>query len=422
MTERLLQFIWQFQHFNTKELLLSSGEAITIIHPGTCNHHQGPDFTNARISLANTTWAGNIEMHVKASDWYKHAHEHDPNYHTIILHVVWQEDTIVKNRFNQPIPTLVLQGRVPGLLLERYGEMMQTVRQVPCHHFLPAANELTWLSWRERLMVERLERKSTAIMKQLQQTDHHWDEVFWRQLAMGFGSKTNALFFEQVARSIPYKILQRHRNRVEELEALLFGQAQLLLKKRIDAYPLKLEKIYQHLQRKYKLIVPDGQPAFLRMRPPSFPTLRLSQLAMLIHLQDALFHQVRNMESIDNLMQLFHVKASQYWNTHYRFDEVAPVSLKWIGKQMTIHLLINAVIPMVFTYGLEMSRQVYKDRCLQWLYALEAEQNRITRYWQSVGVHNRSALDSQSLIELNTQYCVNKRCLDCAIGNRLLRQ
>lgn len=422
MNERLLQFIWRFQHYNAKELTLSSGEPLKVIHAGTWNHHQGPDFTDARIRVGNTTWAGNVELHVKASDWYRHAHADDPNYHNIILHVVWQEDTVVKDNCYQFIPTLVLSGRVSGLLLDRYGQMMETVRQVPCHHFLPGASELTWFSWKERLMAERLERKSAGILKQLQQTDHHWDEVFWRQLAMGFGSKTNAVFFEQVAKSIPYNILQRHRNIPEELEALLFGQAQLLNKKRTDAYPQKLVKTYHHLQRKYKLVSPGGQPAFLRMRPASFPTIRLSQLSMLIHLRENLFYQVRNIESTDNLVQLFHVKASQYWNHHYRFDESAVQSLKWIGRQMTIHLLINSIVPMVFTYGLEMQQQVYKDKCLQWLYSLEAEQNRITRYWQSAGIHNRSALDSQALIELNTQYCVNKRCLDCAIGNKLLSQ
>lgn len=422
MNERLLQFIWQFQHYNTKELTLSSGEPLKIISPGSWNHHQGPDFSSAKIRVGNTIWAGNIELHILASDWYKHAHDDDPNYQNIILHVVWQEDTMVKDRFNQPVPTLVLSGRISGLLLDRYGQMMDTVRQVPCHHFLPGANELTWYSWKERLMVERLERKSGTIMKQLQETGNHWDEVFWRQLAMGFGSKTNAAFFEQVARSLPYSILQRHRNIPDELEALLFGQAQLLNKKRTDTYPQKLAKTYLHLQRKYKLISAGGQPAFLRMRPASFPTIRLSQLAMLIHLRENLFYQVRNIETIDNLMQLFHVKTSQYWNQHYRFDEPATQSLKWVGRQMTVHLLINSIVPMVFTYGLEMKQQAYKDKTLQWLYSLEAEQNRITSYWQSAGIHNRCALDSQSLIELNTQYCVNKRCLDCAIGNKLLSQ
>lgn len=422
MNERLLQFIWQFQHYNAKELTLSSGEPLKVIHSGILNQHQGPDFTDARIRIGTTIWAGNVELHVLASDWYKHTHEEDPNYQNIILHVVWEEDAIVKDAYHQSIPTLILSGRVSGLLLDRYGQMMETVRQVPCHHFLPVVNELTWFSWKERLIVERLERKSAGILKQLEQTDNHWDEVFWRQLSLGFGSKTNAAFFEQVARSIPYTILQRHRNAPEELESLLLGQAQLLHKKRSDHYPQQLQKTYHHLQRKYKLANPGGQPAFLRMRPASFPTIRLSQLAMLIHFRENLFYQLRHTETTDNLMQLFHVKASQYWNQHYRFDEPATQSLKWIGRQMTIHLLINSVIPMVFTYGLEMKQQMYKDRALQWLYSLEAEQNRITRYWQSAGIHNRSALDSQSLIELNTQYCVNKRCLDCPIGNKLLSQ
>lgn len=422
MNERLLQFIWQFQHFNTRALILSSGESLQIIHPGAWNHHQGPDFSSARIKIGDTLWAGNIEIHILASDWYKHAHDGDPNYQNIILHVVWQEDEILRDAKGHCIPTLVLAGKIPGVLMDRYTQMMDTVRQVPCHHFLPGANELVWYAWKERLMIERLERKSAGIIKQLQQTGNHWDEVFWQQLASGFGSKTNAVFFEQVSKTISFAILQRHRNMPVELEALLLGQAQLLQKKRTDAYYQTLSKTYQHLKRKYRLTSPAGQPAFLRMRPASFPTIRLSQLAMLLHYRVNLFDVVRNTESIDNLIQVFHVKASQYWNQHYRFDEPASPSLKWIGRQMTVHLLINSVIPMVFSYGLERNLQPYKDKAIQWLYALEAEQNRITRYWQSAGIHNRCALDSQSLIELNSQYCVNKRCLDCAIGNRLLRQ
>lgn len=184
---------------------------------------------------------------------------------------------------------------------------------------------------------------------------------------------------------------------------------------------MQLFRTYLHLQRKYHLVPPAGQPAFLRMRPASFPTLRLSQLAALLHHHESIFSKLRDTASTDNLMQLFHVKASQYWTSHYRFDELTTPSMKWLGQQMTLHLLINVAIPMVFTYGQATDQQIYKERALQWLYALEPEQNRITRYWQSAGIHNRCALDSQSLIELNTQYCVNKRCLDCAIGNKLLR-
>lgn len=421
MNERLLQFIWQHQHYNKHQLQLVSGENIKIIHPGFLNHHQGPDFSAARIQLDNTIWVGNIELHIRASEWYKHQHDSDLNYTGVILHVVWDADIVVLDQFGQAIPTLVLDGRVKGALLDRYEQMMEMSSRVACHHFLPAVNELTWYAWKERIAIERMERKSLIINNFLTETDNHWDEVFWRQLTMGFGSKTNACFFEQLARSIPYTIIQRHRNSVEELEALLFGQAHLLLKKRKDAYPQQLFRTYLHLQRKYHLVPPAGQPAFLRMRPASFPTLRLSQLAAFIHQHEGIFSKLRDSVTTDNLMQLFHVKASQYWTSHYRFDESTTPSLKWLGQQMTLHLLINVAIPMVFSYGQAMEQQVYKDRALQWLYTLEPEQNRITRYWQTAGIHNRCALDSQSLIELNTQYCVNKRCLDCAIGNKLLR-
>lgn len=421
MNERLLQYIWQFQYFNKQQISISTGDELIIIHPGTWNHHQGPDFTAARIRIGQTMWAGNIELHVRASDWYKHRHATDENYSNIILHVVWIDDIPVKDQYHQLIPTFVLENRVSKLLLQRYELMMDNLEAVPCHRFLPVVNELTWCAWKERLMIERLERKSKSILHQLHETGQHWDEVFWRQLAIGFGSKVNAAFFEQLSRSIPFAIVLRHRNRLDELEALLFGQVQLLNKKWKDAYPRQLIKIYQHLQKKYQLRKLDGQPAFLRMRPASFPTIRLAQLAMLLHQREHLFDQLRNASSLDDAIKLFHVKASNYWNDHYCFDEPVTTMLKYVGKQMTTHLLINTVIPILFTYGLEKGQDHYKDKSIQWLYGLEPEQNKITRYWLSAGIHNRSALDSQSLIELNTQYCVNKRCLECTIGNKLIR-
>lgn len=421
MNERLLQYIWQFQYFDHRELMNTVGEQVQVLHPGQWNHHQGPDFSSARIRIGHTLWAGNIELHLRASDWCRHEHSTDPNYRNIILHVVWEEDVIIKDQYGICLPTLILRDRVPLLLLDRYRQMMAHLETVACHRFLPAVNELTWCAWKERLGVERLERKTKFIHHQLQQTQWHWEEVFWRLLAAGFGLKVNAAFFEQVAASIAWPVLLRHQNRLDEIEALLLGQAHLLDGVLTDTYPRRLQKIYRHLQSKYRLQQPAAQPAFLRMRPASFPTIRLAQLSVLIHQQIHLFDRVRTANTIEELTHLFHLKAGHYWNTHYRFDEPVTAEPRFIGRQMIVHLLVNVAIPMVFLYGQEKGLMAYKDKAIQWLYGLEPEQNKITRYWKVAGISNRSALDSQSLIELYTQYCVNKRCLDCSIGNKLLR-
>lgn len=417
MNERLLQYIWQFQYYQQQQLQTTHGEPLLVLHPGSINKDQGPDFSAAKIKIGQTVWAGNIELHVKTSDWDKHKHSDDGNYKNVILHVVWEDDA------SEPadIPVLVLENRVSSLLLNRYHTMMHTIETVACHHYLPAVSELVWCSWKERMAVERLERKSGQIIQQLQQNQYHWDEVFWWQLAAGFGSKVNAAFFEQMAKTIPLSVVARHRIHLDELEALLFGQSHLLHPKLKDSYGKNLYRIYQHLQKKYILVKAAGNPAFLRMRPASFPTIRIAQLAMLLHLREHLFDLIRSTATIQELSNLFHVKAGLYWNTHYCFDDVVAAEPRFIGKQMILHIMVNTVIPVLFAYGHEKANTMYKDKALYWLYQLEPEQNKITRYWKLAGVANRCALDTQALIELHTQYCVNKRCLDCSIGNKLLR-
>lgn len=417
MNERLLQYIWQFQYYQQQQLQATSGEPLQILHPGTLNTHQGPDFSAARIRIGQTILAGHIELHILSSDWHRHKHSGDTHYNNVILHVVWTDDGATPAH----IPVLVLENRVSTLLLERYTGMMQTISVIACHHHLPVLNELAWFAWKERLMVERLERKSQQIIQLLQQNQGHWDEVFWWQLAAGFGSKINAAFFERVAKSIPYAVVKRHRHHLDEIEALLFGQAKMIHTGLKDPYAKSLLRNHQHLKKKYALDTVDGGPVFLRMRPASFPTIRLAQLAMLLHQREHLLDQVRQVNSIEELMRLFQTKASHYWNTHFVFDEPVSTEPRFVGQQMLLHLMINVVVPILFAYGQEKGNTQQKERVLHWLYQLAPEQNKITRYWKSTGIPNRSALDTQSLLELHTQYCVNKRCLECSVGNRLLR-
>jgi len=417
MNERLLQYIWQFQYYHQHHLQTTAGEALQILHPGTWNQHQGPDFSAAKIRIQNTVWAGHIELHIRSSDWHRHKHSDDAQYNNVILHVVWTDDGATPAH----IPVLVLENRVSVMLLERYTAMMQTMETVACHHHLPVLNELAWFAWKERLMVERLERKSQQIIQSLEQNQHHWDEVFWWQLAAGFGSKLNAPFFERVARSIPYAVIKRHRHHLDETEALLFGQASLLHISYTDKYAKDLLRNHRHLKKKYALHTVDGGPAFLRMRPASFPTIRLAQLAMLMHQREHVLDQIRNANRVEDVMQLFHVKAGHYWNTHFCFDEPVSPEPRFVGQQMMLHLMINVVVPFLFAYGHEKGNNMYKEKVIHWLYQLEPEQNKITRYWKSTGIPNTSALHTQALLELHTQYCVNKKCLDCSVGNRLLR-
>jgi hypothetical protein len=422
MNERLLQFIWQFQYFNKQGLVTSQGDELQILKPGTWNHHQGPDFSEASIRIANTTWVGNIEIHIRSSDWYRHHHETDNHYANVILHVVWEEDTPVYDRYGHLLPGFVLQNRVPRHLLNRYRQMMDNTTLMPCSGFLPALNNLAWIAWKERLAAERLERKSAEVLHLFQQTNRHWEEVFWWLLAANFGIRVNAAHFQLVAQTLPLPVLARHKNHLPQLEALLLGQANLLSAGYTDDYAVLLQKEYIFLKTKYQLQPVNGQPAFLRMRPAAFPTIRLAQLAMLVFSADHLFAQVKEIREFTAALQLFNITASNYWHTHYRFDELSVYRPKQLGDTMAGNIMVNTVIPLLFAYGLYVQDEAYKSKAVQWLYQLPSEHNNITDKWQRAGIANHTALDSQALIELTNYYCTHKRCLDCAVGNKILNK
>ena len=418
MTERLLQFIWQFQYFNRDQLQTQSGEAIYILRPGTLNTNQGPDFSEARIRLGNTLLVGNVELHIKSSDWKKHRHQHDSNYRNILLHVVWDDD----DPANQPAPVLVLQQRVSKLLLQQYDDWMRKPSFVPCGGAVAAVNELVWASWKERLLAERLQRKSDYVLQLLARNQHHWEETFWQLLARNFGLKVNADAFEALARSLPLTMLAKHKSQLLLLEALLLGQAGLLGGHYNDEYACLLQREYHFLRHKYNLAPVTVPVHFLRMRPAAFPTLRLAQLAMLLHQSKHLFAGIREMADVKNVMALLQVSAGDYWNDHYRFDELSAPLEKRLGIGMIHNIIINTAAVVLFAYGLYHKDEVFKDKALQWLAGIPAEKNAIIRGWQQLQATSRQAWDSQALIELKTQYCDKKKCLDCSVGNALLKK
>ena len=420
MNERLLQFIWQFQYFNKQQLQTTEGEDVVIEKPGTWNHHQGPDFSETLIRIGQTRWAGHVELHLRSSDWEQHGHGADRHYDKIVLHVVWKEDKVLYDHYGNCIPTLVLENRIPGVLLTRYSEMMDAPSEIPCHSFLPALDELSWFAWKERLAVERLNRKADYVLLQLERNKGHWEEVLWQMLAAGFGGKLNGILFEQIASGLTLPLLMRHQGRPDQLEALLLGQANLLNEVPSDAYHASLQDEYAYLRHKYELAPVSRQAAFLRMRPAGFPTIRLSQLAMLLHRNTRLFATLCEVTEPRQMMASFNITAAAYWNSHYRFGETSPFQPKQLGMQMAGTLMVNTAIPVLFAYGTYHKIYRYRERAIQWLYHLSAEDNRITRNWQELGIPVRSAMDAQSLIELTNSYCATKKCLECAVGNKVL--
>lgn len=420
MTEKLLQFIWQLQYFNRNELCTEQGEPLQIIVPGSWNTNQGPDFLSAKIRIGETLWAGNIELHINTSDWFRHSHQTDSNFKNIVLHVVWHNDEPADTPVFH-LPVLELQPRVSNLLLQRYEEWMQNMLFVPCENTVHLVNELTLIKWKERLMIERLQRKSTYILELYKRNRWHWEETFWWLIARNFGIRVNADAFEAVAQSLPINILTKHKSQINQLESLLFGQAGLLEARFEEDYPRMLQKEYRYLRKKYQLQKVFVALKFLRMRPSSFPSIRLAQLAMLIQQSTHLFSRIKEIRSLQEVRELLNTTANDYWHYHYRFDEKSGYKVKKLGEDMVDNILVNTIVPILYAYGSYHGELQYINKALEWMAEIMPENNRITRGWSQTGVRNKNAYDSQSLLELKTQYCDHKRCLECSIGNALLK-
>ena len=420
MTEKLLQFIWQCQYFNKNDLLTVTGERIRIIDPGTINYNQGPDFLDAKIEIGRTTWAGTVELHVQASDWKKHKHGRDENFNNVILHVVWRDDEVsAKVLLN--VPVLELQERVPKIVLQRYEELMNNASFIPCEKSIHRVRDLTWFNWKERMLVERLLRKSGFVEELFQQSNKHWEETFWWLLARSFGMKVNASAFEAIARSIPLTIVAKHKNQIHQLESLLAGQAGLLNHDFKEDYPKLLKREYFFLRDKYQLEAIHTPVYFLRMRPGNFPSVRLAQLAALLKESVHLFSRIREEGSVKQVQTWFDVEANDYWHYHYKFDEEAVFKKKRPGAAMVNGIIINTVVPVLFAYGNYHHENKYKLKALEWLTQIPPEINYITRGFGKMSIENKNAYDSQALIELKNKYCDGKKCLECSIGNAVLK-
>ncbi|MES2432092.1 MAG: DUF2851 family protein [Bacteroidota bacterium] len=417
MTERLLQYIWQFQYFNKNKLSTIENELVEIIRPGSLNNNQGPDFLNAQIRINNTVWAGNIELHIKSSDWLLHKHSSDKNYQNIILHVVWENDIDLDERF----PVITLQDKVSKLLLNKYDDLMDTHAFIACENAAGSIDRLTWQSWKERLLIERLEQRSAVIFQHLSKNNYHWEETFWWLIARNFGIKVNADAFEQIANSLSINILAKNKNQIHQVEALLFGQAGLLNTDFEEKYPQMLKKEYAFLAKKYSLESIKIPLHFLRMRPSNFPTIRLAQLAALIHKSQHLFSAIKEIDSYNEVALLLNITANDYWHYHYMFDEPSGYKEKNIGKQMINNIMINTIAPILFGYGQYHNKPKHKLKVLEWLERMPAENNSITNAFIKLNITNKNAFDSQALIQLKNEYCNNKRCLECSIGNKLLK-
>ncbi|MBR1387411.1 MAG: DUF2851 family protein [Alloprevotella sp.] len=423
--EKLLHYAWRQRLYSPLVPHTDDGTEIEVIDPGLPNRNAGPDFFNAKIKVGGDLIVGNVEIHVKASDWMRHRHHEDPAYDNVILHVVRESDTAVRTSDGRIVPQVAIS--LPPDLCANYEQLLRESTYPPCHRIMATVPKLVAHSWLSALTAERLEAKTQRIYHYLERTGGDWERTFFVALARNFGFGVNSDAFEEWAFTILPQQVGKHRDNLFQVEAFFFGQAGLLAPdavapERQDDYFRQLQKEYAFLKNKFSL---QPQPAttwrFLRLRPQNFPTVRLSQLARLYHSGNLTFSRLLDAPDAAAFRQLLATQATDYWKTHYTFGHESTPAVKQIRTSSLNLVCINTIAPLLFAYGRHHANRDLCDRAIELLEALPSEHNYITRTWHELGLDAEHAADSQALIHLKTRYCDRKDCLRCAFGTRYLK-
>ena len=420
MREEFLYYLWE-NRLTDNDLKTSEGEAVEVVATGYRNTDSGPDFLEAKIQIGDKLWAGHVEIHVKSSDWNRHGHQADKAYKNVILHVVYENDTKVND-----IPTLELKGHFDETLFANYQRFISSKGWIPCEKSIGQVPLFTRLSWLDRMAVERLESKSETVTKILNANQFDWEDALYKLLMRYFGLKVNNEAFEYLANILPFKTLLKHADNLSQVEAMLMGCAGFLEDDFTEDYPLLLKREFAVMKAKFNLLtMPAERWRFMRMRPSNFPTIRLAQMAQLIHKNGCLFSKIREAKSGDEVKALFDVKASEYWETHWRFNRLPQCdsrkTAKHLGDATANILIINAVAPLLFCYGKLHKDESVCETAMQFLEETEAEDNAIIRHFAQCGVKADNAMQTQALLHLYSYFCKRKRCLECRIGNVLMK-
>lgn len=418
MDEKLLQFIWRYQLIDPARLFTTAGEQVKIFHPGVHNIDTGPDFSMAKVCIGDTVWVGHVEIHLKTSYWKKHHHDHDPKYRNVTLHVVYEHDCEIQ----QNIPVIELRDVINSSIIDQYRNIMYHKGWIPCERLIGAIDDFRFRNGLPALAVERLHQKAERVLQRLRINQHNWEETLYHSVAYAYGLKINADTFEKLAQSLPLTIIARHKNNLQQIEAMLFGQAGFLQPTLKDDYSRALSKEYAFLRKKYRLQplqVHEWQ--FFRLRPLAFPTVRIAQFAHFLYHSVHLFSKIKELTNITDLEKLFQTGVSNYWHEHYRFDELSVRSDKRLGKTTIRLILINSIIPALFAYGQYLNDASLRERALGLLEQLPPETNAMLHKWASLRYAPKNALESQAMLELKHNYCDRKRCLHCHVGTHLLR-
>ena len=421
--EELLHYVWKTKRIDYNNLKTTDGRSLKIQSWGHHNHDSGPDFSHAVIAIDNMTWSGNVEMHVFSSQWRKHRHHLDKAYDNVILHVVYEHDDEVYRTSGNTIPTLELKSLIDEKLISRYLQLIQKESWIPCEKTIgsyPIEKAPLWLS---SLLIQRLESKVASLKTIHDYTEGDWEQTTFILLSKYMGAKVNQQPMEMMARSLDVKTIYKNKDSLIAIEALLYGQAGLLKHtKPKDPYLVILKQQYELFQKKYNLTPIDPVAWKLsKLRPANFPHIRLSQLASILYNNNHFFSLLLSDIDIKSFQQLLKTTASEYWNTHYTFGKESSSKKKNIGNSFIEMLLINVVAPLSFYYGVSIDSNDYKNRAINLLESIKGEKNNIVKKWQDLGFPSTYASDTQALLQLKNEYCNNKKCLHCQIGDFLLK-
>jgi len=422
--EDFIHYLWKFSLFDISNLTDIQGEKIQILNVGTHNKNAGPDFFNAKLVIDGQLWAGNVEIHIKSSDWYVHHHEQDSTYDNVILHVVWEHDVAVFRADNSRIPTFVIQPYISKKLISNYYQLFSKSNPfIFCENDIQFIDKFTLNNFIDSLYIERLQQKSVLILDLLKELNNDWEAVLFVLLSKNFGLKVNGDSFFNLAQSFDFSVFRKNSNDVFKIEALLFGQAGLLnLELSDDDYFIKLSEEYQFLKNKYQLSsLHKSEIQFFRLRPANFPTIRLSQLANLYANNQGLFSKLMNTYALDDFYKLLTVSTSIYWKTHYSFYTTSKKSVKKLTKAFIDLVLINTIIPLQFVYQ-QYIDQLEEDKIISLIKQIKPEKNSIIQKFKEIKISSSNALETQALIQLKNTYCIKQRCLECVVGNKLLRK
>lgn len=419
--EQLLHYVWKHKIFPLKELKTTTGQQVEVIDTGLANTDAGPDFFNAKLKLDGVLWIGNIEIHERSSDWFKHGHHADAGYNSVILHIASEIDTEISRSNGERIPQIQLI--CPEAVRTNYKELLETDSYPPCYRIIPSLPPFTAHSWMTALQMERFEQKATLLNERLKRCQGNWEDAFFITLARNFGFGLNGDAFETWAHRLPFRAVDKHRNDLFQIEAIFFGQAGILEDSDGDGYYLRLKKEYTYLQHKFGLIPIDASLwRFLRLRPANFPHIRIAQLACLYHRAYGLLSRIMETETLQGVRDILKGGTSEYWLTHYTFGGSSPSRPKTLSNTSLDLLIINTVVTFLYAYGLHKGNRVLCARAGSFLEELKAENNYITRMWEQCGMKASNAADSQALIQLKKEYCDKKKCLYCRIGYEYLKR